>query len=465
MSLTPLDQAWALLRQERYSEALGVASQVWHQDADNLSATACYALALWNAEHQLERSRSLMQRAIEMAPNDAAVLQNFAFMLSEQGDVTAAAETFLQVLRLSPSNVQSFWGLTGVMKFQEETDLVRSMAALYDDGGLDARQRELLAFALARIFDQLDNPERAMTYASEANRLGARPWDAGHARRLVAELDDLAQRDLFRASRGGGHPTRLPLFIVGPARSGTTLVETIMSRHQAVLPLGESMQIPGAEASARRHLGLGQEATGLPSVATRLRRDWINASAESMVRSWNTQAGGRPVRLVIDKLPDNALLLGLVARLFPKARVIHMRRHPLDSGLSNYLQHYGNGQGFSSRLDWIGLRIRQISDSMALWKRSLDLEFLDVSYEKLVSNPEPEIRRLTTFAGLDWTDQFLSPQDASRAVFTASKWQVRQPIYRSSVSRWIPYEPWLGPMIEAMGGFDWINREAIANSS
>jgi hypothetical protein len=154
----------------------------------------------------------------------------------------------------------------------------------------------------------------------------------------------------------------------------------------------------------------------------------------------------------------------LIARLFPRARIIHMRRHPLDSGLSNYMQHYGSGQGFSSRLDWIGLRIRQIADSMALWKRSLDLEFLDVSYERLVADPEPEIRRLTAFAGLEWTDAFLRPQDASRAVFTASKWQVRQPIYKSSVSRWKLYEPWLGPMIEAMGGFDWIDREVRSNT-
>ena len=464
MSLPPLDQAWSLLRQERYPEALVLASKARFDHPDNVSAIACHSLALWNAERDLEGSRSGMLRAVGMNPGDAALRQNFAFMLSEQGDVVGAAQNFEEVLRLSPGNVQSFWGLTGVTKFEEETDLVRSMIGLYDRGPLDPRNRELLAFALAKIFDELGSPERAMGYAQEANRLGARPWDAGHAKRLVEDLASLTQSDAFRAGRGGGHPTRAPLFIVGPLRSGTTLVETILSRHPAVLALGESMQIPEVEAGARQALGLGREATGLPSVAAGLKRDWLKVKAEAMVKSWVSQARGRPFELVTDKLPDNALLLGLIARLFPRARIIHMRRHPLDSGLSNYMQHYGSGQGFSSRLDWSGLRIRQIADSMALWKRSLDLEFLDVSYERLVADPEPEIRRLTAFAGLEWTDAFLRPQDASRAVFTASKWQVRQPIYKSSVSRWKLYEPWLGPMIEAMGGFDWIDREVRSNT-
>lgn len=458
-----LDQAWSLLRLQRYPEALAVASKLRLDHPGNASAIACRALALWNAEHDFEGSRSEMVAALGLTPNDAAMRQSFAFMLSEQGDIAGAIENFEEVLRLSPDSVPAFWGLTGVMTFREETDLVRSMTRLHENNNLDERRRELLAFGLARVFDQIGDPERAMRYAQDANRHGARPWKADHGARLVAELGQLSERDAFRAARDSGHPTRSPVFIVGPLRSGTTLVETILSRHGAVLPLGESMQIPRVEAEARRQLGMSGDSASMPSVALGLKRDWLKASAETMVKSWRTEARGRPFELVTDKLPDNALLLGLIARLFPKARVIHMRRHPLDTGVSNYLQHYGSGQGFSSRLDWIGLRIRQIADSMAIWKRALDI-VLDVSYEKLVSDPGTEIRRLTAFTGLEWTDDFLSPQESTRAVFTASKSQVRKPIYRSSVSRWKLYEPWLGPMIEAMGGFDWIDREAAANS-
>jgi hypothetical protein len=144
--------------------------------------------------------------------------------------------------------------------------------------------------------------------------------------------------------------------------------------------------------------------------------------------------------------------------------VVHVRRHPLDTGISNFFQRFSHGQGFSTRLDWTGTRIRQIADTMALWKRALDLPVLDLSYEQLVLHPEEQSRRLVAFAGLDWTDACLEPQNLERSVLTASPWQVRQPIYRGSVERWRRYEPWLGPMIAAMGGQDWVDREVAAMS-
>jgi hypothetical protein len=144
--------------------------------------------------------------------------------------------------------------------------------------------------------------------------------------------------------------------------------------------------------------------------------------------------------------------------------VIHVRRHPIDAGVSNFFQRFSAGQGFSTRLDWIGARTRQIADSMQIWKTALDLPILDVSYERLVADPETEARRLVAFAGLDWDPACLEPERTQRSVLTASQWQVRQPIYRGSVDRWRRYEPWLGPMIEAMGGFAWIDREVAASS-
>jgi hypothetical protein len=140
--------------------------------------------------------------------------------------------------------------------------------------------------------------------------------------------------------------------------------------------------------------------------------------------------------------------------------VIHVRRHPLDTGVSNFFQRFAAGQGFSTRLDWIGVRTRQVADSMAVWKTALDLPILDVGYEALVGDPEAGARRILDFAGLSWTPDVLEPQKAKRSVLTASQWQVRQPIYRGSVARWKRYEAWLAPMIEAMGGTDWVEKEA-----
>src|SRR6185503_9565893 len=124
------------------------------------------------------------------------------------------------------------------------------------------------------------------------------------------------------------------------------------------------------------------------------------------------RAHGRPFKVVTDKLPENAVRLGLIRRLFPKARVVHVRRHPLDTGVSNFFQRFSVGQGFSTRLDWIGVRTRQVADSMAIWKQALDMPVLDVWYEHLVADPEVQSRRLVEFAGLEWTDACLAPEQA-----------------------------------------------------
>ena len=277
------------------------------------------------------------------------------------------------------------------------------------------------------------------------------------------ELKELARLDAFRKARDSGHPTRAPLFIVGMPRSGTTLVESILSRHPDVVAQGETGEVAEIEEMAYARLGAAGRRLNRHELMLQLDRDWLAAQAEAMMKRAAARFSA-PFKIITDKMPENAVRLGLIKRLFPHARIVHVRRHPLDVGVSNFFQRFSSGQGYSNRLDWIGIRTRQIADSMAIWKQALDLEILDVSYEKLVTDTEMEARRLVAFAGLDWDPACLEPQRTSRSVLTASQWQVRQPIYRRSMARWMRYEPWLGPMVEAMGGFEWIDREVEAIS-
>ncbi|MDO8359210.1 MAG: sulfotransferase [Devosia sp.] len=455
-SLPEPDAAWALLQQERFGDAVDLSARILALYPNNVSAIACHAMAIWRGRGDDAQAIGELKRAVELAPNESSLRHNLGVLLTSSGEVEAAAQQYREALRLKPDDTLAFWGLGLNHRFGQEDELIRSMVALHADVSLEKLRREFLAFGLAKAFDDLSVPERAMDYALEANRLGARPWDAAGAERALAEITAVVGDDAFRRARSSGHPTRAPLFIVGMNRSGTTLVESILARHPEVLALGESPQIVSAERDAR----LRRDAAGRPA---ELGRDWLAARAEGLVRGWAVQAQ-RPFRIVTDKLPENALRLGLVRQLFPRARVIHMRRHPLDVGVSNFFQRFGEGQGFSTRLDWIGLYTRQVADSMAVWRRGLDLEVLEVSYEALVADPEPEIRRIARFAGPDWSDALLTPEQSTRAVKTASQWQVRQPINSGSVGRWKRYEPWLGPMIEAMGGFAWVDRY-VAESS
>ena len=458
ISIGELDLAWTLLGQGHYAEAGQRAAAILGRFPDNVSALACRAMADWKAGGDVETSLALMRRATGLAPDIASIRHNLATLLASSGDLRGASDQFREALRIRPDDTMAFYGLAWNEKFVEETDLVRAAVALHRSGRLDPVAREFVAFGLAKVFDDLGQPERAMAYAMEANGLSRRPFDAAGEDRALAALRRLAAEDRFRAATGTGHPSRAPLFIVGMNRSGTTLVESILSRHPRVAARGEASLVLPIEYAAAQRAG---SAPDRHTLALQLRRDWLRAQAERVL-----QQVGRGARaafdVVTDKLPENAVRLGLVARLFPHARVIYLRRHPLDIGVSNFFQRYAQGQGFAYRMDWIGLRMRQIAESMALWKRALDLPILDVWYEKLVAEPEAQSRRIVDFAGLGWDPRCLEPQHTQRPVLTASQWQVRQPIYRGSVGRWKRYEPWLGPMIDAMGGFAWIDGEMAA---
>jgi hypothetical protein len=459
--LNELDLAWAFLGQQQYARSMQHASAVLARFPDNVSALVCHAMANWKNGGDIGVSLDEMGQAIRLAPQVASIRHNLATLLASRGEGEQASAQFREALRIKPDDTVAFYSLTQNSKFHEESDLVHSMVALYGQSWLERGRREFLAFGLAKVFDDLGVPEKAMSYAIEANRLGARPFELASEAAALDQLGELANLDAFRRARASGYPSRAPLFIVGMNRSGTTLVESILSRHPDVLALGETSEIFDIETESYARLGAAGANVGRHEMMLGLGRDWLSARAETTMKNTATRATA-PFKIVTDKLPENAVRLGLVARLFPNARVVYVRRHPLDTGISNFFQRFSAGNGHSTRLDWIGARTRQIADSMVVWKRALDLPILDVSYEKLVADPEGESRRLMEFAGLDWTDECLEPQRTQRSVMTASQWQVRQPIYRGSVDRWKQYEPWLAPMIEAMGGFAWIDGEVDA---
>lgn len=187
--------------------------------------------------------------------------------------------------------------------------------------------------------------------------------------------------------------------------------------------------------------------------------DYFTRNAAAVLKRVEDAAGGRPFRIFTDKLPENTQRLGLIAKVFPRAKVIYVRRHALDCCISNYFQRFSLGHGFSFRQDLLGERYRQVAETMRLWKQTLDLPIMDVSYEALVSDPGPQIRRIVDFVGLPWDEACLSPERANRRIMTASQFQVKQPINRNSVDRWRDYEGWIQPLIDALGGLEWIETE------
>jgi tetratricopeptide (TPR) repeat protein len=455
--LSELDLAWAALSAERYMEAIQRSDALLRLSPNDPGVVACNALARWRRGEPAEESIASLRRAVALAPGNSQLRQHLGTVLASAGDIEGGEAEFEAALARDPANVEAFFAYAQHFKVRAETAAVADMAQRYESGLQSPIERELCAFALAKAFDDVGDSERAFRYATEANAMVERPFDLAGQRADLETLRQMTEANAFRQVADSGSDAA-SVFVVGMSRAGTTLVESILSRHPDVLAQGETVDFVELQQAARRRAGDAGGELRPMALLPLIPEAWFRSAAEAVTKLTKARANGA-YRVATDKLPDNAVRLGLIEKVFPRARIIYVRRHPLDVGWSNYLRRFTSGQAFSFRLDWIGYKTRLIAETMSLWKRALDLNILDVRYESLVADPEEQIRRIVAFAGLDWNEACLEPQRTGRSIKTASLWQVRQPIGQSSIGRWKPYEAQLAPMIDAMGGWDWINAE------
>jgi Sulfotransferase family len=296
-----------------------------------------------------------------------------------------------------------------------------------------------LEYALGKACDDLKDYASAIGHFDAANRIdkGVTSYDRTQQAARVEQLIERYTPEYFarHAALGVADPT--PVFVLGMPRSGTTLVEQIVSSHPLVAGGGER------EYWVRSGLAWEQSgADGLTeAVIHRLAADYL--AELRRVAPHATR--------VTDKLPYNFLWIGLIHLALPNARIIHCRRHPVDTCLSIYFAHFARRANFGSDRGDLAWEYRQYERLMAHWRAVLSADrLLDVDYETLVADQEAGTRRLIEFSGLEWDDACLRPESNRRVVMTASSWQARQPVYRSSVARWRNYEKWLGELRELL---------------
>jgi Sulfotransferase family len=297
----------------------------------------------------------------------------------------------------------------------------------------------LLHFAAGKLLDDLGEYAEAMQHYEEGNQIRGR-YTAFDRAGFATDVDRLLHRytpGFFAANREFGTDDETPLLIVGMPRSGTTLVEQILSRHPQIGGGGEQ------GFWVRRASGYGiMESTYLTPAAGR-------ALAQQYLSLLRSVASSSP--RVTDKLPFNVLYLGVIHLLLPNARIIQCRRHPVDTCLSIYFTRFTQALSFVSDKGDLAVAYRQYARLMDHWRQVLPPERLfEIDYERLVAEPEAVTRQLIAFTGLAWDDRCLRPEHNPLPVMTASLWQARQPVYATSVERWRRYEPWLGELRQLM---------------
>ena len=457
-------EAWARYARGDLWGAAALSRRLLSAAPNDAAALTCHAVSTWALDGNAEACLVQLRQAVELVPAESWIRHNLGTVLAALGRLDDARSSYLKALELKPDDTQAFYGLTQISKFTTETDLVRQMLERYSSGDLEQRDEEYLCFALAKVYDALGRYQRAIHFCIEGNWLANRQYDVEGPRADLAELREMVAAGAFAGITPASATTSArPVFIVGMPRSGTTLMETILSRHPAVHAGGEMQHMAEVESALLAWARQQQGYRGGPHrMLAGVPKEFLSRNAAAVVSRVEAAAGERSFSVFTDKLPDNALRLGLISLVFPDARVIHMRRHPLDCCVSILFLHFMRGAGYAFRQSTLGERYRQVAETMELWKAALRLPILDVSYESLVASPEPEIRRVLDFAGLPWDEACLHPERAARAIATANQRQVRQPINGDSVGRWRRYEEWLQPLIKSLGGFEWIEAQQQA---
>ena len=409
---------------------------------------------LLRAAGRLEQAAAAYEQAVRRREHFTDALNNLAATRKSLGEMAAAETLFRQILDRDPYHFEALRNLSQCRKYGPgDLAEIQAAEALLADPARTEAARISLHFTLGKMWDEYGDPDRGFVHYREGNRLKHRAsrFDRERHQGLIDRLIGTFSRDFLAANSGLAGADERPVFIVGMPRSGTTLVEQILSSHPDLFGADELVKLSLlAEGLPQR---LGRPDLPYPECAAHLDRQ----RAADMARAYGAylvERAGEGYARVSDKMPYNYLHLGLIALLYPNPRIIHCRRDPVDTGLSIFFQHFTQRNAtndFADDLGEIGFYHRQYQRLMEHWRQALPFPLFELRYETLVAEPEETTRALIDWVGLPWHEDCLTPHATKRAVQTASGWQVRQPVYASSVGRWRRYGAHLEPLLTALG--------------
>lgn len=424
----------------RADEAIAALRCAVERDVDN--ATAWYNLGstLLAAQHT-EIAVEALRQATALAPDFSQAFGNLGLALQTRGDLDGAEKAWRQATRIDPTIARNWLNLARLGRLEDPT----ALECLLQSPQTSASDRADLHLAAGLVYDRAGHARDAFAHVTKGNALVPASFDAERLDAMVARMIEVFEGDVWMDAAGDASGSQ-PIFVVGLPRSGTSLVEQMLSRHAEIYGAGERQEIEECANAALRAFAGGRP---YPDFVPDLDAAQARMLADAYSLKMHQLSDGAP--WVVDKMPANFLHLGFIATLFPNARVIHCRRHPLDVALSNYMQRYQPGaMQWTYALDTIACYMNAHHRLMAHLERVLPMPILHVDYEALVADPETQARRMLQHIGLPWDARVAAPEGASRDVFTASSAQVRRPIHQRSVGRWMRYGSQLQSLIDQL---------------
>lgn len=404
---------------------------------------------IFSASGYPDKAEAFYKKALEMSPDLVRALLGLGHLQMEQGHLKEAEENFTHALGLNKDNLGARLSLTMVKKVNKEDENMAALVAEAEkiDTMLEAKAMQL-HFALGKCYDDTKQYDLAFKHYLEGCRLKRKriEYSPENNDKIAENICNFFTKETVDRLRGEGCSSDTPIIVLGMPRSGTTLTEQIIASHPLVHGAGELPDLlrlassPNGDTSS---IGYPFSLNGITKAELKM----LGEKYVAGLKERNPEA-----RYITDKMPANFNCLGLLHLMLPNAKIIHVKRNPVDTCLSCFTRLFNKSQHQSYDLSEIGRYYSNYAKIMEHWRKVLPKDsFYEVQYEELVSDNENQARALIEYCGLEWNDACLESHKTERNIRTASVTQVRQPVYTSSVERWKKYEAHLGPLLEALG--------------
>jgi tetratricopeptide (TPR) repeat protein len=446
--------AMVLHRQNKPAQALAEVNRLIEHEPSNPGLRNLKA-AILGRTGDYDESVALYRAVLADYPQQPRVWMSLGHALKTAGQTAAAIEAYRRCLSLAPRFGEAWWSLANLKTFRFSGDEIATMRAQLERADLTNEDRFHFHFSLGKALeDEARTPQEfgeSFEHYSKGNALRRKlvRYDADDNAAHVTRSKRLFTREFFAARKGSGFHAPDPIFVVGLPRAGSTLIEQILASHSLVEGTQELADITMiARAVGRRTTRA--EASAYPRALEKFSADELRSLGERYLESTRiVRKTARP--FFIDKMPNNFAHVGLIHLILPNAKIVDARRHPLGCCWSGFKQHFARGQAFTYELEEIGRYYRDYVELMAHFDAVLPDRVHRVFYERMVDDTEGEVRRLLDYCGLPFEEAALRFHENPRAVRTASAEQVRRPIFREGLDQWRNYEPWLTPLVDALG--------------
>lgn len=421
-----------------YGESMPILEQLG-SDPECLKALA----RALRAAQQSRKALDIALRAERLEPGTSDIHILTGTLLSDLNRRGEAKQRFEAALATGSMTADALYGLSLLGELPADSAASQQLERLTAQPGGDPQSRRLLHFARGHQREAQGKPEEAFAHYAAGRKETAFPFDIARYRAFVD-----ATIGGFPALSPSSEASEQPVFIVGMPRSGTSLVEQIIASHPAAAGAGELEEMR----DLARELGFSiANPGGFPAKVASLG----GAASAAIARRYLDAVARRGLSAsrITDKMPHNFEILGFIASVFPRARILHCERDPADTCVSIFTQNFGSAHGYADDLGTLGLYYREYRRLMKHWSAVLGERMMAISYETLVQSPEPVVRSMLAFLGLPWDDRCLSFHETDRAVTTFSRMQVRQPVHSGSIGRWRRYGPRVSPLLEALGDY------------